>query len=262
MSLPELKPEGILGVEEEIVPSPPVSVLAIICTVVGLLSPLAFFHPVLWIFPAATVVLAFFAVRQIYQHDPPAVGKGGVQLALLLAAFGGLGGPTYTFTVRGILLRESRPIADQFMAFLQQGQPHKAYQLTRDPNVRLPIDPRAWSGGVFDEDAADRFLWDAVAKDSTTREEFEGFVNRFGVRLLLELKDQARVRYYSSPVLQRRFGNYQVHHLYAVTYEKDGRRRTIFVAIQMERRHLRNVRAADWVITDVFAPVNPDRYPG
>jgi len=262
MSLPELKPEGILRVEEEMISSPPVSTWAIICTVVGLLSPLAFFHPVFWILPVATVVLAFLGLRQIYQYEPPAVGKKGVQLALLLAAFGGFGGPSYTFTLQGILVRESLPLAEDFLALLQQGQPHKAYQLTRDPNIRLPLDPGAWSGGILDEKGADRFLWDAVAKDSTTREEFEGFVNRFGVRLLLELKDQARVRYYSSPVIQRRFGTYQVHHLYAVTYEKDGRRRTIFVAVQLERRNLRNVRAADWVITDVFAPINPDRYPG
>jgi hypothetical protein len=259
MSLPEPKIETWMETSEEVPASPPVSGLAVACTIAGVLSLLAVFHPALVVIPLATLVLAVLAWRQIHQHEPPAIGKKGVQVAVLLAVFSGVEGPTHALALRAWLIRESRVDAERFLALLQASAPQRAFQLTRDPNVRLPVDERADS--FLAMAGGDQFLWDAIAKDADARENFEGFVNRPAVRAIMELGKQARLRYYSSPVVQKRFGNYQVHHLYALTWEKDGKRRTIFLVVQLERQHLRNTRGAAWVVTDIFAPVNPERYP-
>lgn len=260
-SAPRFQEQPWHEAEAEFVPARPVSTLAVVCAIVGVLSLLAFFDWSLIIFPIGTLVLAYFATRQIYQHEPPAIGLGGVRFALLLAAFGGIGGPVHLLTIHAFLQRESRPAAEQFLALLRAGKPHMAYQLTRDPNIRLPVYDWVLEQMVPDPAARDQLFWDAISKEEHTREEFEGFVGRTPVRIVLELKDRSHIRYLGTPIAQQRHGRYQVHHLYAVTYEHEGKRRTIVIALQLERQRLRDTRAADWVVTDVFGPVNPDEYP-
>lgn len=261
MSMPQIRQEAWQEPEGEVAASRPVSGLAILCAIVGVLSLLAFFDFALVVFPVGTVILAVLAWRHIHKFDPPALGQGAIKFAVVLACFGGVGGPVHLLTLRGFLVSESRTTADQFLALLQQGKPHLAFQLTRDPHARLPIEEEKWlslSGGPA---ARDQYVWDAIAKDSLSREDFEGFVNRIPVRIVLHLGGNCQIRYYSTPVAQQRYGKYQVHHLYAVTYQHEGRKRTVVLAVQVERQRLREKRQADWVVTDVFGPVNPDRYP-
>ncbi|MCS7239374.1 MAG: hypothetical protein NZ899_14075 [Thermoguttaceae bacterium] len=261
MSVPQVRQDAWQEPETEIVPSRPVSGLAVLCAIVGLLSLLAFFDLALLVFPLATVVLAVLAWRHLYKFDPPAMGMGAIRFALVLAVFGGVGGPVHLLSLRGFLVSESKAAAERFVALLQQNKPHLAFQLTRDPTARLPIEEEIWREHSPEPQASDQLIWDSIAKDSLTREDFEGFVNRFPVRTLLHLNGNCRVRYYSSPVAQQRHGKYQVHHLYAVTYNHEGRTRTVVLAIQLERQRLREKRQADWVVTDVFGPVDPNRYP-
>ncbi len=247
--------------EAEVPASRPVAPLAILCAIGGVLSPLAFLDWSLLVFPLGTVILAIFAWRQVYRYDPPALGLGSIRFGLILAAFAGIGGPVRLLTFQAYLQSESRPTAEQFLALLREDKPQMAFQLTRDPNVRLPLEDALWAEYALTPEAREQLFWDVIAKDQGERENFEGFVNRIPVRVVLALKDQSRIRYLGTPVAHQRHGRYQVHHLYAVTYDKEAKRRTVVLAIQLERQRLRQTRAADWVVTDIFGPVNPDQYP-
>jgi hypothetical protein len=114
------------------------SALAVLALAAGLLSVLAFVHPLLWAMPIIAVGLAMGALWHIRQHPDEVVGRGAALTGMAAAVFFGFGAIGYSFAREFWLVHRSRQAADQFFSLLAEDRTHEAHQSTLMPSSRLP----------------------------------------------------------------------------------------------------------------------------
>ena len=117
----------------------PVSKLAVIALLLGLISAVAFINPVLWLFPIGGVVLSLFALRQ-FRQAPEMVGRSLAALGLVLSLFFLSAGPVRWQTRRTALMSQAKTHADHWLELVRAGHLPEAHQLTLDQSERQPPD--------------------------------------------------------------------------------------------------------------------------
>jgi hypothetical protein len=115
-----------------------VSALAGVALVLGVLSPLAFAHELLWSVPIAGVALAIVALVQIDRSGGSLIGRKGAVIGLVLALFCGLGAMTQDATRRLWLTHRATQVAERFVQLMSEGKNVAAYQLWARPQFRAP----------------------------------------------------------------------------------------------------------------------------
>jgi hypothetical protein len=223
----------------------PLSGLAVTGLVFGLLSPLAFVGPVLYIFGIAGVVLSVAALVRIGTDSPAITGRKLALVGLVLSTLCISIAPSHRLVTRYLLRNEARQLASAWFRFLGDDQPHKAHQLSKPFQDRRVLDDQ---------------LWDAYAENDKLAEQLRYFIiSKVAVRALLVLGDGARIRFYETHFQGLESGNERVDLLYAVSFEDDGQEKTFFVVLNM-------IRVADgrasWRVGDVYNHVQPDVPPG
>jgi len=224
-----------------------VSGLAVAGLVVGIAAPLAMVHPLLWIVPAAGIVLSAAALRRISRDALALVGRkaafAGLVLSVLLAAIA----PADWFTYRRLIDREAEQFALQWFDFLRQGEMLKSYQLQDPPSGRRPLDDR---------------LWENYQAGSQERVSVQGYVERAEVRSLLALGPKALVRYYDTEGQSRVDGRDQVEQVFAVTSGEAGRKTSYFVRLDMRRYADSRTGRAYWQVVDFEGGIRPQALGG
>lgn len=208
----------------------PVSRLAIVGVLFGLLSPLALVDLNLLLFPLLGAVLCGMALIRIVRSGTPLLGRKAAWLGLTAAFVCSTASLADFYTYRWLIRREARQFALQWFEFLADGEPHKAYQLTLHPRDRWPLDEN---------------LWTFYREGPKRRSELENYIAPAKpgeppklVRTLLELDGRAEVRYRETLFQQPSEGKLQTRQVYAVTCDDDGRKKTFFVAVDLERLRL------------------------
>ena len=219
-----------------------VSGLAVAGLILGVVAAVAFIHPLLWLVPAAGILVAGLALRRIARDAPALIGRKAALAGLMLAMFCATAAPSGWSAYRGFMRREARQFARVWFDFLRRDEPHKAHQLTRHPRYRLPLDES---------------LWVAYEEGSDPRNELENYVSRPEVRALLALGDKARVRYYDTEGQGREEGCDVVYQVYAVTCDEAGGKKTFFIGVALKRYRLQGTRRAFWRITRTDGGVRP-----
>ena len=163
-----------------------VSAWAVMVLVLGILSPLAFVGPVLWVAPLLCIVAALIAMWKISSSAGELVGWNIALLGLLLAVLFGLAAPVHTLTRHYWLETRAEVIAKEFIDFLRQGRPQAAFQLTLLPRMRKPLD-------------AD--LSAQIDKDAKARQKYDDFLRVEPAPTLLAQRDQAQVERLGSHIL-------------------------------------------------------------
>jgi hypothetical protein len=160
-----------------------VSMLAGVALVLGLLSPLAFAHVLLWGLPIAGVALSAIAIYRIDRSDGALIGRKAAVAGLAISLFCALAAATQTITRRLWLTHGARQVADRFLELLQAGDTRGAHRLFTGPQFRYPagVDPETY----YSENPE-------AAKDHDT------FVKREIVNDLLSLGDRAEIRHQST----------------------------------------------------------------
>lgn len=225
----------------------PVCGLAVAALIVSILSPLAFFHPVLCVVPLIAAVLAAVSLWQIARAESGLAGRSLSVVALNLALFCAVAAPVRTLVFYQMIDQEARRFARQWFDLLRDNQPHEAHQLTAPPQGRLPLDER---------------LWNTYLSDSLAHENLDSFVNRPGVRQLLALGHKALVRYYDTESFWHEAGTDRVKQIYAVTYDDQGEKKTFFLAVYLARHVLQESGQADWEVAHAEGGVRPSGYRG
>jgi hypothetical protein len=157
-----------------------VSVLAILALVVGLLSPLAFAHELLWALPLAGIALSVAAILRIDRSDGLLGGRAAAVMGLALSLFCGAGAITQAATRRLWLAYRAERMAERFVELLREGKSREAHQLWARPQLRL------LPGSDLEE------LYKA---NSGAVKDYEGFLEREVIRDLLSLTDEAEVEH-------------------------------------------------------------------
>jgi hypothetical protein len=218
----------------------PVSRLAIVGVIVGLLSPLALVDLNLLLFPLVGVVVCAWALIRIARSGTPLLGRKAAWLGLVVAVLCGTAALADFYVYRWLVRREARQFAEAWFGFLAHGEPHKAHQLTLPPAERWPLDENLWTfyrEGPKWQEKLDDYI--APAKP--------GEPPRL-VHTLLELDDRAEVRYRETIYEQPLGEMLRVGQVYAVTHDDDGQKKTFFVAVDLERRRLPDGRW-NWRLT-------------
>lgn len=221
-----------------------ISGLAVGGLIVALVAPVALAHPLLWVVPLAGVLLCLLALRQIASNAPALIGRKAAVVGLIVSVLCGVAAPSEWLAYGRLIDAEGRQFAlDSWFEFLRKNEPHKAYQLAKPPEARLPLDER---------------LWDHYSTGSELqREELLNYVRQPEIQSLLALGDHTRVRYYDTESRYRAQGDGVVEQVYAVTYQEAGQRKSFFVRLTLKRHHVASTGRAYWQVDNHEAGIRP-----
>jgi hypothetical protein len=170
-----------------------VSALAVVALVVGLLSPLAFVHPLLWTLPIAGVAVACVAIARIDRSDGLLIGRKAAIVGLAVSLFCGLGAVTQATTRRLWLAYRAERLTDRFLELLREGKTYEAHQLWARPQFRVP------AGSDYE----------ALYADSpAAKEDYESFLKRDVIAQLVALGDQAKLEHKATELTSSSPGDY------------------------------------------------------
>ena len=220
----------------------PLSGLAVTGLVFGLLSPLAFVGPMLYIFGIVGVVLSVAALVRIGTDSPTISGRKLALAGLILSTFCISSAPAQHLVSRHLLRNEARQFASEWFRFLGNYETHKAHQLGKRPEHRLALDDQ---------------LLDAYAKDDALAEDLATFTDNAAVDALLTLGGKAQIRFCETQLQGRYDGLERVDLLYAVSSEEEGQEKTNYVSLRMMRVADAGDGRAGWYINDVNERARP-----
>lgn len=115
-----------------------VSVAAVLAGLLGVASALALVHPLLWIVPLVTIVVALVALRAIQRDGSNLTGSGLALCGLALALLFGLWAPARLLSRQWQLYHQAQVYADEWLELIRQGKLHEAHQLALQPVERQP----------------------------------------------------------------------------------------------------------------------------
>jgi hypothetical protein len=196
----------------------PLSSMAVVGFLCGLTSILTFVSLKFAFIPLLGLAFSSLALRRIAVLENAMTGRRFALTGLTLSLLFGLAAPTRQAVARLQMRNESRRLAQQWFDMLKERQPYMAHQL--------------------EIAAALRSTPDKMAKNSShpmPRMQFERFLGRSVVQILLTLGERAQVRYFQQLSLSDVAGLHGVIDVYAVTVDERGAKTTFFVDLQLER---------------------------
>ena len=139
-----------------------ISRFAPLSVVFGVASSLALIHPLLWLTPLVTVILAVIGLRQI-AGNPELAGRKAILFGLVCGCFFGTLAPVHVLTHNYLLSREARRVATDWLELIRQDRMQEAHQWMLEPSQRkgsfLPLQEHSESKPPADE-SLNRFLSD------------------------------------------------------------------------------------------------------
>ena len=200
-----------------------VSPAAVGSLVLGLLSPLALVGMLLLFIPAVGIALAVIALRAIRLSNGDLAGRGAALTGLALCTIFATASPVKSAYTSYCLANASRPIVDAWFDFLRNGEPQKALQLTMPAVHRHELDES---------------LWSYYSDSKENRENLEGFVASAVPRLVLEYGEKCQARFYDVIRVTPGAASDTIEMVYALTYPDGEGKKSILVAMTVERRPL------------------------
>jgi len=223
----------------------PLSVMAVVALLFGLLSFTALLTPMLWAVAFLGIIVSIAAWIQIHRFDPPLTGRTAALIGLILCLFSSAAAPSQWYVHRVLLVQEAQRVAQLFFDFLKQDQPHKAHQLSLAARQRSPLDEN---------------LWAKYAPGTDARRDLEGFLERREVRAIMLLSKDPRttIRLFDIEGVWREDDEERVALSYAITYfDSSNKKRTFFVNLALNRYTMRRQRLSDWYVSNVSSLTAP-----
>lgn len=198
-----------------------ISVAAVLTLVLGSASALALVHPLLWVLPPLTVAVAVVALRAIDAEGSMLTGRGLALAGMSLALVFGLWAPARVLSRQWQLYRQARVFADEWFELVRTGKLPEAHQLS------LPHADRQLPGTLLSS-VYEKSL-DAGAK-------LKSFYEEKPAKTIAALGDRATYRFRAGAgIAPREFITEHIALDYVVTYEEDGREKTLPVRIVLDR---------------------------
>lgn len=204
------------AVEEDLSGYRSVSATAVGGLILGLLSSLAFSHPLYWALPIVGVLVNIMALRRIAHHAPLLFGKRAALLGLSLSLCFGLAAPSRAGIETWYYHTQARQFTMRWFTLLMRREPERALQMTVGKRMRLPTDDS---------------LWARYAGSSYYRRALRMSVEQPAQRALLALGDRAQVRHYQHVSSHEIQGDRRITDIYAVTFRNKGTLKSFFVEV-------------------------------
>jgi hypothetical protein len=222
---------------------------AVLGLLAGLAGVLAFAGALGWLIAWAGLLLSALGLWRIARNAPHLSGRGAALVGLTLSTLFVAAAPVEWRAYQQMVDDEAVRFARYWFDFLSHQQPQKAFQLTLHPHLRQPLDAS---------------LWDFYRQGVRWHNELDDYVSQPVVRTLLALGPRAETRFYQIDRQERDRDHDLVWPIFAVTYDEQGKRKTFFVRLLLERLHLhgqdrekRPTALADWKIHQVEGGIEP-----
>ena len=138
-----------------------VSPLAVVTLLVGMISIITLWQPLLLVVPLATAALALLSLRQISHSEGALVGRIPAILGLALALLFGSMAIANTVARERVVVRQARTFAEDWLQLVQDGELQRAHQLKLKADERqLPGNSlaRFYQANQLAQDDFDRFF--------------------------------------------------------------------------------------------------------
>lgn len=214
------------------------SVHAVLGLALGLASPVALLDPLLWVLPIVGLAVSLVALRRIARDGQMLAGRklawAGVVLSLVFA----VAGPSDWVVYRELVGREAVAFARPWFQSFGEGQTHKAFLLTVEPQFRLPLDVS---------------LPEMCRRAADLCTELDGYRKDPAVKALEGLGTATTARFLRIDEQAASSDRDFVRPVFEVTADRNGHRQTLHVALNMERQRLRGAEGwhlgrAEWRI--------------
>lgn len=209
---------------------------AIVCCVIAALSPLAFFHPFLWLIPAIAVGVGVWALTSIARQPDELLGGGAVRWALAVAVFCSGAAITDWFAYRVMLKNEAVSFVNSWFDLILDDRPLEGYQLLSHPlNRRLP----------------GRGLETQFSSGGKNREEFDLFMSRESMKILSDpdlhasYKFVKPIHFYENEFRETVMLNYEI------SWDGFDGRKTKTLVVSAARMKLVDVPLTGWMLLGV-----------
>ncbi|MCE9546142.1 MAG: hypothetical protein K8T25_11560 [Planctomycetia bacterium] len=234
----------------------PLSLWGVSGLLAGIASTIAFWGPMLWpvarplLWPVAGLMLLVSVVAMIYlTRERGAVG--GTRLAsvgLFLSLLSVTAAPTH-FLLREWHLREqASTVGAQWLMFLLARQPYDAFESMKPASSRRPLG---------------RPLLDQFAADKGEAYVYEQFLNSPLVKALSLLPiSSTRIEHYETESIDPSpDGSDVISDVYAVSFLENGKKKSFFVRLELERREDESTVSGIWRVMNYQGGIRPRTEP-
>ena len=218
------------------------SLSAMFCLVVGILSVTAMAHPVFWLFPVFAVLSGAVALRSIRRSEGELTGETAATAGLTLGVVFFLAGLGVFLIPRWQGKRDATNLGIRFLQYLQTGDIPRAMNLTEPPGFRIPENVN------FEE---------AISKSRKSRKSLSRFVdNQPIVQKLGKLGGRSRISPYNIEAFGTIDGERGAYVVYLVdfTIENNQSQQFLVMVHCVYRRNVKNPREGGWFIRKVEGP--------
>ena len=203
---------------------------AIVACVLAGLSPLAFFHPLLWVIPVLAVGVGDWATMAFIRQPDELLGRRALLWAMAIAIFCGLTAFTEWALYRYYLRQEAMSFADSWFEKLFSDKPREAYELFSHPlNRHLP----------------GRGLEAQYAQGSKNRENFNSYMKTEHMKILTDHDLHPSYKFIQAEFDETPFSEI-VSLKYEVSWDAMDGRKTRPLVIIVSRIKLIDVPYAGW----------------
>ena len=211
--------------------------------ILGVVSFVALYAPLLLIVPVLGAFAAWRALIGIRESDMALVGRKAAPAGLALSTMFATAVPAQYAAARWWLLQEADAFGRQWFDYVKHDEPLKANQLCVPPTQRVPLENR------------EQLLEYYQIKEGA-RDEIKFFLNDDLIKVLLRLGEKAQVRLYANEdFTQRRAVG--VTNVYAVSYLDGTNKKTFFVRLVLEQSSVGD----EWQIVNYGGGIRPESPP-
>ena len=209
-----------------------ISAFSIIAAFFGVLSPMAFFHPVLWTIPVLALIFTALTFYSLNRRPGELLGRAGAVFAMVMALISGVGAASEWGFYRFLIDREAKVFVDAWFDTLLEGRGIEAYEFQMHPlNRHL-------TGRSMDEQ---------YRPESKNRELLDAFLKINEVKILLDPDLKPAYEYKGvlshSASLIREYVTLE----YEISYDEMDGRKSKRVKVTAARAQLLNEKLAGWI---------------
>jgi len=261
---------GFRAAESEILPDyQPLSRLAVASLVAALLSPTALAHPLLWIVPAVTVLLAGLALRSIGRSEGELRGGGLARWSLATALLFICWAVAWNASHQYLIGRHARHYSQAWFDLIQKGRLYDAHQLMLPFEMRAPVSDSLEETYAKAAQPSSRPKTEGQDQDPTAdpvrlqMEElssgYKSFTSDRPMNQLLGLKTDWQAEFRRN-LRHNRLDQYkdEVDQQYSIRYTENGEPRSFDVVVSVERTSVDKV--AQWRVSRIQHPEDYRRY--
>lgn len=244
---------------EEVVAYRPVNRFAILTVVLGLLSATTLLHPFLLVIPAAGLITAVFAARQLSRTEPAQTGRAALKWGIFLCVLFGTCSATAVLYRQNRLNSQAREFAEKWFELVRAGKFREAHQLTLDDDRRAPPgqslddyyrDPEGKDPHEGHDHPPVDMSDPIAALEASPAEQLHAFLAKPVVVRMKELGSGVEYRYLRTQMQQptSAYGLYVEQH-FGADYQEGGTPQQLRIRIVMERTMLN--RVGSWKVAVV-----------